>query len=116
MTTDKADRATFQITDATAEQVDVSCLQLDWHFSFCAITGAMLSGQENAQNLERMGYDLAEWALRTAQEHAQADFMVMQPCRYCACSACDCAAQMAEVMEEQALLEDDVPFYDWAQA
>ena len=87
MTTDKADRATFQITDATAEQVDVSCLQLDWHFSFC-------------------------------------DFIVMQPCRYCACSACDCAAQMAEVMEEQALrqeaqwlpAEDDVPFYDWAQA
>ena len=62
-----------------------------------------------------------------------------EPCRTCACSPCDCEAQYAEVMEEQARLEagedippaevqeqaqwlpeaedaDDVPFHDWSQS
>ena len=62
-----------------------------------------------------------------------------EPCSTCACAPCDCEAQYAEVMEEQAAAEagqdtppaevqeqaqwlpeaadaDEVPFYDWGQA
>lgn len=58
-------RARFEITEATAEEVTVECEALEITITIEA-DGVWTSGQEAAGQLERGGYDVAEWALRVA--------------------------------------------------
>ena len=68
-------RARFIITEATAEEVTVECEALDITITIEA-DGIWTSGQEAAGQLERRGYDVAEWALRVATVGAAEAFSI----------------------------------------
>ena len=67
--------ARFIITEATAGEVSVECEALDITITIEA-DGVWTSGQEAAGQLERGGFDLAEWALRVATVGAAETFTI----------------------------------------
>ena len=67
--------ARFIITEATAEEVSVECEALDITITIEA-DGVWTAGQEAGGQLERDGFDVAEWALQLATVGAEEVFSI----------------------------------------